>query len=294
MLLFLSVLVTVVVGAANESTATLLGPCNVGAYCLQDTVTGIITSMWANATSLDLANRSIETVMVMPTHPSSINLSFNRIRMLNQVELPTNNASLRLLNLSHNALTLQPTGLPSSVQILDLGYNSITAFDMSLSWSYTQLSLKANNMYSLMLTSANFPPNLMALDLSENPQLVLTIDDVVLAKLLQPNFKLNLMTNRARSGACSAMTTLIQSQLVCVVKAATSEPTTHTTQVFTILVLVLSVAFGFCIALCRMWCCRPRDDTIYVRGTMCSSLSVPLARPIQFSPTPVRPSRFVH
>ncbi|KAF0688628.1 Aste57867_19801 [Aphanomyces stellatus] len=294
MLLFLACLL-----AWSEAAMTLLDACNTttSSYCLRDGINGSITQvaiLSTNSVLLDLSNQHIATIAILPTLPLVIDLSFNRIQVLPQVDSPTLALSnVRQLNLSHNLFTTPPKPLPRSVEILyvnvgcsnhdmadacghclrDLSYNSLTGFDWVLTCPLTQLSLKGNNLGSVILTVATFPANLTTLDLSQNPQLVLTLDDVVFAKVTRPGFKLTLATNKTRTAATCTTFATLQGQNICLLKTLDATNGPYSIPPFLMgIALVISLFVGYCVSICRMWCFRSKESELFERGTICSSV----------------------
>ncbi|KAF0733523.1 hypothetical protein LEN26_011808 [Aphanomyces euteiches] len=204
-----------------------------------------------------------------------LNLSLKNLTDWSSVRM---NSGLEILNVSHNLLADVSTTFPPSLRVLDLSYNQLGSFNFSLAPSLTQLSLRANHIENLVLTLDTFPANLRLLDLADNPSLQLYVDTTVFEKLTASGFTLLLTSNLTLLQPPSQGKQDERSQ------TQSSHSSGLSTQTATILALVAVFLLGVCWSICRIWCCRRREDNVYIRGTLCSSLSLPQDRPLHLSP----------
>ncbi|KAG9412186.1 hypothetical protein AC1031_015121 [Aphanomyces cochlioides] len=171
--------------------------------CLNDTIQGNTTflSIQNNSSTYNFSNLNISSIQALPPSATSIDLSLNQIREIS-CPIPI---SLNLLNLSHNALMNRWIQTLVSVQTLDVSYNQGgLPWNPNLLWAYLpklqHLYFRGNNLSQLALSYANFPPYpFNALDLNDNPSLLLTVDSSVYNRITSGGVKLALESNSYNS-----------------------------------------------------------------------------------------------
>ncbi|CAK4306939.1 hypothetical protein Ae201684_016341 [Aphanomyces euteiches] len=114
--------------------------------------------------------------------PNSSDLSYNIIREIS-TPMPS---SLYFLNISHNTLQKNWIQTPLTVSVLDVSYNEGgMAWMPNVLWGVylpklSRLVFRGNQLDSLELSYNNFPMTPLAyLDLSDNPNLILSVDSAV-------------------------------------------------------------------------------------------------------------------
>ncbi|KAH9098875.1 hypothetical protein LEN26_016558 [Aphanomyces euteiches] len=188
-------------GAAQASFVLTLcwNSINVQVPCLNDTIQGNTTFLPVQkySSSYNFSNLNISFIQALPPSATSIDLSYNQI---NAISCPIPN-SLNFLNLSHNALLNRWIQTPLTVQTLDVSYNQGgLPWIQNLLWGVylpklQHLYFRGNNLAQLSLSYDNFPMYpLNALDLNDNPNLVLTVDSSVYSRLGYGNVKLSLLS----------------------------------------------------------------------------------------------------
>ncbi|KAF0725116.1 hypothetical protein Ae201684_016347 [Aphanomyces euteiches] len=176
---------------------------NVQVPCLNDTIQGNTTfpPVQNNSSTYNFSNLNISSIQALPPSATSIDLSWNQIREI-ACPIPS---SLNLLNLSHNALLNRWIQTLVTVQTLDVSYNlGGLPWNQNLLWAYLpklqRLYFRGNNLSQLALSYANFPPNpFNALDLNDNPSLLLTVDSSVYNRITSGGVKLALGSNSYNS-----------------------------------------------------------------------------------------------
>ncbi|KAG9408282.1 hypothetical protein AC1031_021527 [Aphanomyces cochlioides] len=178
------------------------------------------------------------------------------------VQLPSidAHASFHQLNLSHNKLAAVPTRWPSVLSTLDLCLNRLTSLDFStMPPSLSNLSLRGNNLTEMELTKTTFPPSL---DITDNPQLVLRLDEVALAKLVAANFSLVVASdNKKTTKGCTTLAR-IGTQLVCLNPKPTTTTSTHRSYSPGFLIAVLICTGIFLYGSMTLFLYGPRLDCI--------------------------------
>ncbi|KAG9412183.1 hypothetical protein AC1031_015118 [Aphanomyces cochlioides] len=172
---------------------------NVQVPCLNDTIQSHTTFLPVqnNSSTYNFSNLNISWIQALPPSATSIDLSLNQI---NDISCPIP-SSLNFLNLSHNALLGRWIQTPLTVQTLDVSYNlGGLPWIQNLLWGVylpklQRLYFRGNNLAQLSLSYDNFPMYpLNALDLNDNPNLVLTVDSSVYNRLYYGNVKLSLIS----------------------------------------------------------------------------------------------------
>ncbi|KAF0725113.1 hypothetical protein Ae201684_016344 [Aphanomyces euteiches] len=200
---FIRLLLAAAASASVAQASFILTLCwnsnNVQVPCLNDTIQGNTTflSVQKYSSSYNFSNLNISFIQALPPSATSIDLSFNQI---NAISCPIPN-SLNFLNVSHNALLNRWIQTPLTVQTLDVSYNQGgLPWIQNLLWGVylpklQHLYFRGNNLAQLSLSYDNFPMYpLNALDLNDNPNLVLTIDSSVYSRLGYGNVKLSLIS----------------------------------------------------------------------------------------------------
>ncbi|KAG9399855.1 hypothetical protein AC1031_011275 [Aphanomyces cochlioides] len=176
------VLLVLAAMAQADLTLTLCPSSNgVTVPCLNDTSSGNTMNLeLSSEQSYDFTNLNITAVQELPPDARYIDLSFNRISAITRY-LPS---SLTFLNLSHNVLSTKWIQAPITVSTLDVSYNQGGLEYPDVMWYYylpklKRLVFRGNNLTNLYLgyeTIPNKPHPFVALDVSDNPSLLLTIE----------------------------------------------------------------------------------------------------------------------
>ncbi|KAF0733524.1 hypothetical protein Ae201684P_005294 [Aphanomyces euteiches] len=276
--LFILVISLVLIAPTQASLGFEFRPCSSNAthFCLVDLASRAITREIEPQSVLNLANLSIQAMTTRPSEAYSIDLLSNELVQLPSIDA---NASFHLVNLSHNKVAAVPTRWPSTLSTLDLSLNRLTSFDFStMPPSLSNLSLRGNNLTEMELTKTTFPPSLIQLDISDNPQLVLRLDEDALARLVAANFSLVFaLDSKKTTKGCTALAR-IGTQLVCLNLKPTSTTSIHQRSYspgFLIAVLICTGIFLYgstaCFFTVRVWIASYEDDVRFRRGTICSS-----------------------
>ncbi|KAF0688594.1 Aste57867_19767 [Aphanomyces stellatus] len=264
--------------ATASSNGTILDLCTGPALCLRDG--NATTTTLLNATAqLNLSNRNISAVAKVPSQLDSLDLSHNKLQ-----GFPTAAASVnvRALNLSFNPLNLSSLVLPQSVSDLDLSHTLNDAANASFSLAFFQslgqrapklarLSYRGNNLGAASITSQMFSSTLVYMDLSENPELVLTLDQDTYTSFSRPDFTLHVTNQSATSVICAANASIQRlpatGVLVCVVTRVNGAGQDNRQNTMSLVIIGAGVFFTLVIVLRNKLTCLWRSKQMEHRPT---------------------------
>ncbi|KAF0688596.1 Aste57867_19769 [Aphanomyces stellatus] len=196
---------TIAACPSSASTWSLSLPCLLGTNGTVLAIGGDLLNV-----TLDMSSQAIDVVASFPGPARSLDLSNNNIQALPPFDDAVN---LIQLNLSYNALDPRwhDVYIPATIAILDLSYNArgldFNRMTLLADSDLTELYFRGNMLTSVSLVQWS-APHLGVLygmhplsvsddhrDLSDNPNLVLTVDADSLAYLSRPNVTLRASTN---------------------------------------------------------------------------------------------------
>ncbi|KAH9119651.1 hypothetical protein LEN26_011540 [Aphanomyces euteiches] len=268
-----------------SSMATVLDTCEPASLgsCLRNDQGSIVAKLDVQD-FINISHQTISTVVKMPRNATRIDLSYNQIKSLPANS--TDNSSLQFLNISHNDLDQSVVAvLPSTLTDLDLSFNRGIAQNNSLlfqmSWSFftpqlTRLSCRGNNLTSVTISAETFPDSLASLDLSDNPNMALTLDQTTFERFSKANFSLGISRQflRPTCGKDSTPNALPTGIAVCVQRVATTNSSTGSSTLVSTIPIVVSITIVVAILLRSylIQCLCPPPPDLDDMETVCSSV----------------------
>ncbi|KAG9399845.1 hypothetical protein AC1031_011264 [Aphanomyces cochlioides] len=179
----------VAVTNADNLLTTCTSLQGVAVPCLNDTVKGTMTNLDRSPNqTYNFSNLNITAIQDLPPDAKYVDLSYNQISEISR-GIPS---TLSFLNLSYNTLKANWTKIQLPVSTLDLSYNQGgLLWNGDYYWEMNvpqivRLVFRGNQLGTLKWTTSNFPffrSYLHALDLSDNPRLVVYGDSNVMDRI---------------------------------------------------------------------------------------------------------------